>query len=270
MAYKGLDKELGKLVRQVYDAIGKKAMFLDRIKNHPAVVGSSGMSPDYATGFKQALERYSTDDVWSLDVYTSLGSVTYMVANPDDLRVFLERELHLIFNPEKVQSPKVLAKMVAIRLTKAYNTHLASLQSAKDAHQRNAVYLENTRKALAYLKSFPPNQSCQVDMGILCGLVDMRQFSAKDMVDNIAQRSIMVERYEDVANNVPDLSRFDLDLKTATQKDILKWTIRHLERNDRPPKEFSELRNFISRSDITNEMCRMACDLTLMREVMEQ
>lgn len=272
MPYRGDDRELQKLAREVYDASSKKSKFLKSIEYHSSVVGFSNLSPDYNKGFQQAWERHSQQDIWSVDVYTSLGSVTYMVSNPADLKSFLKSQLHEIFNPTKIQSPKVLAKMMAVRLVRAYTQHIHALELQEKHHEHQTQLLEKTKELKQYLETLPTGIDVTLDMNFIWnrrkphGAPEMCIYTADQLQEAIKLNTSHIGNLERFfQEDTPDTQ---IDLKTATKKDLLVWANK-LNETPYPSKEYTDFRNFISRSDITNEMCRMACDLVLMREVIE-
>ena len=91
MSHRGEDKELQALLAQAYESVPSKKLLIQQVDRHPAVAAQCSMDSPYEMGWKACLDKFRPDvDVWSVKLYSALGSTTYQVTDPAALAAFLE------------------------------------------------------------------------------------------------------------------------------------------------------------------------------------
>ena len=133
MSHEGKDLELEKHANFVYDKISSKKKFLEELYADPGVLAKCSCDSPYILGFVECLNMFRPDvKVWTVGVFSSLGSVTLIVQDPDSIRSFLDKKLAEI--KEKKPTPaKVIGKMLSLRLMKAVNVYKDTLESIQDS-----------------------------------------------------------------------------------------------------------------------------------------
>jgi len=237
MSYRDEDKELSRLLSVAYESVKSKQGLVEALQSHPSIAARCSMDSAFGSGFQSCLDMFSPSvDVWKVKLYSSLGSIDYFVRDRGSLRAFLDGEIEKVRRPEKAQSPKVLAKMVAVRLSR--------VRSSVDELQ--AALARNEKALLGYIAHIEKDGKAD---GPLYG----------EHQQNLGLTRLTAERF-----TFPDL-------RTLTVPSLSTWLQAALEKIplNGAPRPYVDLSNFVARPDVTEEMLRMACDMVLVGEVME-
>jgi hypothetical protein len=140
--YLGDDDGLNNLIEEAYGAAPSKTEFLDSVRGHPSVDTHCSAGSAFMSGYKDCLGKHRPDlDVWLVKLLSSLGSEDLLVSDADAMRAHVQGLLGQYRRPAKPTPPKVLTKMVALRLEKV-------LEKAKAGQAR----VDRDRKSLTELR----------------------------------------------------------------------------------------------------------------------
>jgi hypothetical protein len=251
VSHRGRHEALERLAAQAYESVASKKGLMEQVDAHPAVAASCSVDSPWEGGFAKALDTFRPDvDVWAVRLYSALGATTYQVTDPDALRSFLEAEIEKVRNPAKPQSPKVLSKMVAVRLGRVLADSQEKVAAAAKRRENVAQWLKGCLE--------------QAD-----GPLPEWQAKTLDAGQEAAFRADARKRAEEWRK---ELARVDEplteDLRTATRDSLAAWAVRLRTRFPHVCKAYVDLENFLARPDVTDEMVRTACDMVLVEEVM--
>lgn len=142
----GEDKELAQLLAEVYDQVRVKTEFVNKIKSHSSVATNADVASSYHLGFREALAIFAPNvDVWEVTFLNGVGSVTLQVWDRDALRALILEEKSGIV-PVRPPPPKVLAKMIALRLNRAVEKAKEYHRYALTRQQNYPSYIESCEK----------------------------------------------------------------------------------------------------------------------------
>jgi hypothetical protein len=223
----GKDEELAKLLAEVYDQVHIKTEFVNKVKSHSSVCTSSDPSSSFHLGFREALAIFAPNvDVWEVVFPNGVGSVTLQVWDRDALRAFILEEKSGV-TPAKAPPPKVLAKMIAMRLNRA-------VEKAKEYHR-------------CYINRY--------------NYLPLHIESCEKRGDTVSAERLRKEMAESPPNYIQDML-------TTTKASLRQWSV---EMQGACPghKIFKDLRVFLDREEVTEEIVRIACDMVVVQEVIE-
>lgn len=261
MSHRGEDKALTELLGQAYESVASKKALIAALDAHPAVAASASMDSPYELGFAACLDKFRPDvDCWGVKLYSALGSTTFQVTDPSALRAFLEGEIERVRNPAKAQSPKVLAKMVSVRLRRAIDDAQAIVAQARANLESTRGYREECLR-----RTDPAWWLSKENAYRAPGETRTPQEVARDNADGAAKQ--VADHDRTIARLEAEMPDCVPDLRTATRRSLGEWA-GGMRRGRGNQRNFVELENFLARPDVTDEMARMACDMVLVEEVM--
>ena len=232
MAYLGNHDALKDLISKTYDLAPKKAVFLDSVLTHPAVVARCEWgNSQYLDGYKDCMAQHAPHvDYWSVEVITTVGCHFLVVTNADPLFQYVNDNYNEFCQVSKPKPEKALQKMFNLRLKglqKEFKNLIAEVNNDVAHAQR-----------LLQDKSTPPWQL---------------QEARKTM-------KICREKTEDCS--FPS---------QTTRDELLEWANSHpmYEYDGKFRIAFIELRKVLVRTDMTDAVVQTGLDLLQAMEVME-
>lgn len=237
--HKGEDKALSKYIAAVYEKVRSKTEYAKKLQTHSSVIACNPFDSAWHQGFEFGASLYAPNtDVWSVNLFTGMGSWKIHLSNTSALRAFVaEQEAQII--PKKDPPAKVIAKMLALRIVRACTEAESQQRALNNRYENIQASAERIREALKKNKVY----------GGALG-------------QNRAGDEETLARFEkELANKKSYL----LDPE-STLEGLRQWSA-EMRQTFRGYNVFKDLVNFLARPDVTEEMSRMALDMMLVKEI---
>jgi hypothetical protein len=234
MSHKGEDKALSEYIAQVYEKVRSKTDFTKKLQTHPLIIACNPFDSAWHQGFECGVNLYAPHtDVWSVNLFTGMGSWKLHLSNTHALRAFVQEQEDQII-PKKDPPAKVIAKMLALRITRACAEAESQQNVLNNRYQNIQDSADKIREALRK-KNYPGNRAADEET---------------------------LARFEKELGN---RKSYLLDPE-STLEGLRKWSAT-MRQTFTGYNVFKDLVEFLTRPDVTEEMSRMALDMMLVKEI---
>lgn len=173
------DHSLTRALERAYDAAPLKGEFVQAVRSHPLVIASCSSRDPWMDGYVECHFKLRPEvPLWRVGLRTAQSHDELLVSDTDALAEFVQKLTESYRQVDRPASPRVLAKMVALRmrgLREAYETRARAVPIEREELLRRMSSTDDmdvltgdaNRLASARLALPPPEPEPQTAPGLL-------------------------------------------------------------------------------------------------------